>query len=252
MATEETTISDLELTEDILPDMLTPVENASETKATTFSAIKNWLASFFVRKTGSETISGIKTFIDSINKDLGNYTNSATVSSNTWYGLFGFKSKQERDYSALMQVGKTSSGYNNLNINMKARNGEWSRGLNIYAGVNIQDSYVQIPASDKATSALSTEAITKARKGYIKLGNGLILNWGYDQFLSGGSTVSFSYPYSNKDYILLFGHYQGVDDTSSFATGITADILNTANFKAHGWQKDKPADKYCFWLALGW
>ena len=62
MATEETTISDLELTEDILPDMLTPVENASETKATTFSAIKNWLAGFFISKTGDETIYGYKTF----------------------------------------------------------------------------------------------------------------------------------------------------------------------------------------------
>lgn len=62
MATEETTISDLELTEVILPDMLTPVETASETKTTTFSAIKNWLAGFFVSKAGEEAISGYKTF----------------------------------------------------------------------------------------------------------------------------------------------------------------------------------------------
>lgn len=65
MATEETTISDLELTEDVLPDMLTPVENASKTKATTFSAIKKWLAGFFVSKTGNENIEGRKTFVGS-------------------------------------------------------------------------------------------------------------------------------------------------------------------------------------------
>lgn len=77
MATEETTISDLELTEDILPDMLTPVENASETKATTFSAIKNWLAGFFVSKAGEETISGYKTFTNGfgILKSTGGFQN---------------------------------------------------------------------------------------------------------------------------------------------------------------------------------
>ena len=77
MATEETTISGLELTEDILPDMLTPVENASETKATTFSAIKNWLAGFFVSKAGEETISGYKTFTNGFDifKGTGSFQN---------------------------------------------------------------------------------------------------------------------------------------------------------------------------------
>lgn len=43
MATEEIEISQLELAEEILADMVTPVETATETKAITLSQLKKWL-----------------------------------------------------------------------------------------------------------------------------------------------------------------------------------------------------------------
>lgn len=66
MATEEIEISQLELAEDLAPDMVLPVETSTDTKATTLQKIKEWLSSFFVGKTGKETISGEKTFKDAI------------------------------------------------------------------------------------------------------------------------------------------------------------------------------------------
>lgn len=45
MATEEIEISQLELAEEILADMVTPVETATETKAITLSQLRKWLGS---------------------------------------------------------------------------------------------------------------------------------------------------------------------------------------------------------------
>lgn len=62
MATEEIEISELEFTEELASDNLIPVESTTDTKATSLQILKNWLSSFFVGKTGKETISGEKTF----------------------------------------------------------------------------------------------------------------------------------------------------------------------------------------------
>lgn len=65
MATEEIEISELEFTEELVSDNLIPVESATDTKATSLQILKNWLSSFFVGKTGNETIGGVKTFTSS-------------------------------------------------------------------------------------------------------------------------------------------------------------------------------------------
>lgn len=66
MATEEIEISELEFTEELASDNLVPVESSTDTKATSLQAIKNWLSSFFVGKTGNEIINGDKTFVTSL------------------------------------------------------------------------------------------------------------------------------------------------------------------------------------------
>ena len=62
MATEEIEISELELAEELAPDNLIPIENLTDTKATTLQKIKEWLGSFFVDKTSNEEIGGVKIF----------------------------------------------------------------------------------------------------------------------------------------------------------------------------------------------
>lgn len=62
MATKEIEISELELAEELAPDNLIPIENLTDTKATTLQKIKEWLGSFFVDKTSNEEIGGVKIF----------------------------------------------------------------------------------------------------------------------------------------------------------------------------------------------
>lgn len=56
-------IQDLENVEEVLADSIIPVGEATKTKSMLVSQLKNWLSSFFVGKTGNETITGAKTFM---------------------------------------------------------------------------------------------------------------------------------------------------------------------------------------------
>lgn len=69
MATEEIEISELEFTKELASDNLIPVESTTDTKATSLQVLKNWLSSFFVGKTGNETIGGNKTFTNDLYRD---------------------------------------------------------------------------------------------------------------------------------------------------------------------------------------
>ena len=68
MANEEIEISELEFTEELAGDNLIPVESSTDTKATSLQILKNWLSSFFVGKTGNDTINGVKTFTSEVKR----------------------------------------------------------------------------------------------------------------------------------------------------------------------------------------
>ena len=66
MATEEIEISELEFTKELASDNLIPIESATDTKATSLQILKNWLSSFFVGITNTQTIRGQKNFTSNI------------------------------------------------------------------------------------------------------------------------------------------------------------------------------------------
>lgn len=85
MASEEIEISQLESAEELIPDMVIPVETAIATKATTLQKIKEWLSSFFVGKTGDENIEGNKNFIGSIKvPTVGTSSNDGNSANTQW------------------------------------------------------------------------------------------------------------------------------------------------------------------------
>ena len=159
MATEETTISDLELTEDILPDMLTPVENASETKATTFSAIKNWLTGFFVSKTENNIIYGNNTFTGMNafeSNDSNVYIKSSSIDitsipSSTKFSYIDFYDKNNQRIGILGAFQFTSGEYG---IYLQAGN---VASLNIRTnGISSYASAATPPTTDNSTQIATT------------------------------------------------------------------------------------------------
>lgn len=60
-------IQDLENIEEVLPDSIIPVGEATKTKSMLVSQLKNWLSSFFVDKTSNEDVGGTKNFLNICN-----------------------------------------------------------------------------------------------------------------------------------------------------------------------------------------
>lgn len=92
--------------------------------------------------------------------------------------------------------------------------------------------------SDAVNSVLTTVAISKAQNGYVKLGNGLIIQWGY---VSGNwSPLTLPVPYSNTNYSVVIGSYTttGSNKYGTFyrdktTTGFT--IYSSYSDTAHTW-----------------
>lgn len=68
--------------------------------------------------------------------------------------------------------------------------------------------------SDVQNSVVTTTAISKGANGYVKLGNGLIIQWGTSTSTSDYKTVTFSIPFSNTNYKLTAIQTSGASNTS--------------------------------------
>lgn len=124
MATEEIEISELELAEELAPDNLIPIESLTDTKATTLQKIKEWLSSFFVGKTGDETISGTKTFtsrqiIQSFASDgVGNGFKIKDSNNKGYVGLYEYVTSDGSHYARLLNNSYGKNAYIDIQTNL--------------------------------------------------------------------------------------------------------------------------------------
>lgn len=198
MATEEIEISQLELAEDLAPDMVLPVETTADTKATTLQKIKEWLNGFFVDKTSNQEIGGEKVFNGKlkfktgasymIEEIINSYTRGSIPSSQIVTGIELFdknKNKTGRFYQVFGTDGNMSS-------RMICFNSDGSKNAWLGAGFDSSGKiYTYAPECDSANSIVTTMALSKAENGYVKFGNGLIICWGS---VGGGSSVTATFP----------------------------------------------------------
>jgi hypothetical protein len=71
-------------------------------------------------------------------------------------------------------------------------------------------SRLMVPDSSTVGSAISTSAISKSTNGYVKLGNGIIIQWGRFSTSSYTQTGTITFPtaFSNTNYSLAFGSFR--------------------------------------------
>lgn len=218
MATEEIEISQLELAEDLAPDMVLPVETTTDTKATTLQKIKEWLGSFFVRKTGDEEIYGNKTFKGFVdgNSALGvvksDFTKGVAKSSTQFWNLIFHDKDGAREPNRLggiaTQVGSDGSIRSDLQC-FEFTSGSTKKegiGIGFYSDKSV---FTYAPSCSYVNSIVTTTAISKAPNGNLKLGNGIIIQWG--KFTASSSeyqnfTITFPTPFSDTNYSFCFQH----------------------------------------------
>ena len=122
-------------------------------------------------------------------------------------------------------------------------------------GVNSNGTtYSYCPESDAADSIVTTKGISKATNGYVKFGNGIIIQWGHytanGTAYETGVQVNLSVSFSNKNYMLAFGLYnpnvgRGVDfnDLGYYSKTVSSfKLLTESTTYTNG----------CDWIAIGY
>ena len=182
MATEEIEISELELAEELAPDNLIPIESLTDTKATTLQKIKEWLGSFFVDKTSDEEIGGEKVFNGKlkfrtdasymIEEIINSYTRGSIPSSQIVTGIELLDKNKEKT-GRFYQVFGTNG---DISTRMICFNSDGSKNTWLGTGFDLNGKiYTYAPECASANSIVTTTAISKSGNGYVKLGNGIII-----------------------------------------------------------------------------
>lgn len=84
-------------------------------------------------------------------------------------------------------------------------------------------SFPYASASDVNNSVVTTEGINKSENGYVKLGNGLIIQWGTATCNSGNNNISFPTAFSNTNYRIVSNL---ISSTNNSGSGAANSIYN--------------------------
>ena len=214
-------IQDLENVEEVLADSIIPVGEATKTKSMLISQLKNWLSSFFVGKTGSETISGEKTFTSPLLRGSGFGTSGPTLIRATDANGKGISAiiaylAGSGIYSRLISTNNTAQGKTayidvvakddgqgifqtggSSNMIVDFRTAKEIRGITPDLGV--YDYHLASTSWVKNSGAVVTEK-SLAQNGYVKFSSGLIMQWGRVEI--GNKTITFPTAFSNNNIVV--------------------------------------------------
>ena len=186
-----------------------------------------------VTLTGEQTITGFKTFESNI--FLKDAQGTIGTTTNQWARAIQFTD------STGARIARLEPRYVNattLEMGMYASN-----GLENEAGIYVRnDGSTYAPASDANGSIVTTTGISKSENGFVKLGNGLIIQWGLN---TNGDQVTFPTPFTANPKVSICGNnVSGNTETTSSAVG----TVTTTGFKLllsrGGWTAQ--------WIAMGY
>ena len=201
-----------------------------------------------VHLTGNETIAGTKTFNNEIHFKNSVYVDAAAGDEG---GEIEFAKAQN---SSLTGNVKLDVFKNSMRIFGPASNGDVRTIIN----ADIEQNTLFIPRSDKTDSAVSTIGINKNQNGYVKLGNGIIIQWGrYDHGSNSAgfkATITLPTPFTNTNYSFsLVGTRQNDDDmTAAVNVEGRAKATTYINFQCSRTSGSSAGIRYIDWLAIGY
>ena len=194
-----------------------------------------------VHKTGDETISGVKTFNNQIHFKNSVFVDAASGDEG---GEIEFAKAPN---SSLTGNVKLDIYKNRMRIFGPASDGITREIIN----VDIEQNALFVPSSDKTGSAISTVDINKSLNGYVKLGNGIIIQWGVDaQNGDGLHTVTLPTPFTSVNYKVV-GNVNG-GDWSSNIQYINSQLISSSTTTTFTIYRSYNVPAEIFWIAIGY
>ena len=167
-----------------------------------------------VHLTGTETITGGKTFTGSAFSDHPSEANilikennvdaRATPAANVYNGLY-FTDKNNL-LIGVLETTIRNSGRNDIKISAYGQDG--TSGSVAVCVDSTGKIWAVAPASDTNTSIVTTINKSKAANGYFQLGNGMIIQWGKGtatNTYTNVQTITLPKAFSNTNYSITFG-----------------------------------------------
>lgn len=183
------------------PIIPTATTGDSSTKAASTEFVTdaiNTINNAVVHLTGDETIGGVKTFNNPIHFNSSVFVDAAGGDEG---GEIEFAKAPN---SSLLGNVKLDVYRNSMRIFGPASNGQTNNVMN----ADIEQNALFIPSSDKIDTAISTAGINKSSDGYVKLGNGIIIQWGR----SSQRTITYPIPFStDTSFSIVVNNQAGTD-----------------------------------------
>ena len=212
----------------------------------------------YVNLGGAQDILGPKSFTKSIQYKTTTLNTSAQYPKSFIIKDYGFSLSDNLDYNKIFSyiffdkdnVEGSSISFNylkngNATIELVAKTQDSDKNnitdkINVGVNKNGQRS-TYAPAVSNTNGIVTQPALNIADKGYLKLGNGLIVQWGR----STGGTVTFSTPFSSAtSYGLGTSYYNTIASDHQYGS--------TNNFTSTGFQwVTLNSDSVLRWIAIG-
>ncbi|MBR2136685.1 MAG: hypothetical protein IJ852_01840, partial [Alphaproteobacteria bacterium] len=129
-------------------------------------------------------------------------------------------------------------------------NGTSSGGISIGSKLN-GSVYTQAPASDATNSVVTTTGISKSENGFVKLGNGIIIQWGrYPSYVNPDpQSVTFPTPFTSANYKAVCTYFRTGGDVDSGKDHINVDTQSTTGFT---FRMSDTTEYGVNWIAIGY
>ena len=194
-----------------------------------------------VHKTGDETITGIKTFDHYLllKKAFNDFSITPQDPLYTEIRNIDINGNEIGQF----RVWKDTDGANIIDLFGRYQD----NSVNFYGvalGVKSYSdgrSFTYAPASDVNNSIVTTTGISKTDNGYVKLGNGIIIQWGGISSSSYNNQLTITFPtsFSNNQYkIILTQEYDNTGEYNANAyvrskTNTSCNILGQTSYMAY-------------------
>lgn len=214
----------------VSPIIPTATTGDSSTKAASTAFVTgaiNTINNAVVHLAGAETITGVKT-LKNTEATIANPPNNVswrytdyTDNNNVRIGVIGSQINSNGWHGTYLQAGNEG---------------------NIHIITNGTDVITYASPCDAIDSIVTTTGINKAQNGYVKLGNGIIIQWGT---LSSGKTITYSTAFTNADsYALVFNNNSTTD---GYGRGDKIESKSSTSATVNGL-----CENPIRWLAIGY
>lgn len=170
------------------------------------------------------------------------YTNAIFALATTGIGVYYYTYDEKGNYLL--------SGNSKLSDRFSC--GLMSSTNGIITSFNLKTTFKALDSNDLdilAGNIVTTTGISKSENGYVKLGNGMIIQWGVSSMTTGGSTtITFPFAFSAENtYTISTGYFSpgSSRDNPIVITARTATNFTVVNKAGSG-------TLYCYFHAIGY